>query len=417
MNTYRIAVLGLGYVGWPLAQELSKYFPTIGFDTDTAKIQRLSKCLDKADNNGQPIRQLSLAISAQDIADCNVFIVAVPTPVTAETPDLEYLLHATKIIAKVLKKNDLVIYESTVYPGATEEICVPALETGSRLKLSRDFRVGYTPERINPGTHDHQLTNTKKVVAGSCTLAIEQIENIYSQIVTAGLHRVSSIKVAEATKILENVQRDVNIALINECADIFGRLDIDIEETLKAAETKWNFISYRPGLVGGHCIGVDTYYLAHKAKQAGCMPELVLAARRVNEEVPTRLAHKLIAHMIKLDAQIKNARVLIMGLTFKENCEDLRNSKTINLIKALERYEMEVDVYDPIADPVQAKLQHDVELISEPRQHAYDVIIIAVAHNDFRDMGNQRIRRLGKQSAILFDLKYVFDESSSDLRF
>lgn len=417
MNTYRIAVIGLGYVGWPLAQELGKYFPTIGFDTDTAKIQRLSERLAKVYDNSHLTTGLSLAISVEDIADCNVFIVAVPTPVTAETPNLEYLLDATKMIARVLKKNDLVIYESTVYPGATEEICIPALETGSRLKISQDFRVGYTPERINPGTDDHKLTNTKKVIAGSCTKAIEQIDNIYSKIIIAGLHKVSSIKVAEATKILENVQRDVNIALINECADIFGRLNIDIEEALKAAETKWNFASYRPGLVGGHCIGVDTYYLAHRAKRAGCMPELVLAARRVNEEVPTRLAQKLIAQMIKLDAKIKNAKVLIMGLTFKENCEDLRNSKTVNLIQALERYGMEIDVYDPIADPVQAKLQHGIELVSEPRQDTYDVLIIAVAHRNFRDMGDQRIRRLGKKAAILFDLKYVFDEKSSDLRF
>ena len=417
----RIGLVGLGYVGLPLAVEFGKFFPTVGFDIRAARIQELKDGIDSTlETTSEELAQaphLSYSSSMEDLRDCNVFIVTVPTPVDDNNrPDLGALEQASELVGRVLRKDGLVVYESTVYPGATEEVCVPILESISGLRFNVDFFAGYSPERINPGDKQHRLPNIRKITAGSSPEAGELVDALYRRIITAGTHLASSIKVAEAAKVIENTQRDVNIALINELAIIFNRLGIDTEEVLLAAGTKWNFLPFRPGLVGGHCIGVDPYYLTHKAQAIGYHPEMILAGRRLNDNMGNHVAAQVIKLMISRGIQVRGARALILGLTFKENCPDVRNSKVVDIIRELRSYGVEIEVTDPWADRRAALHEYGVELVDAPAPGRYDALVMAVAHDQFRELGTAVIRALGKPTHVLYDIKYVLPAHEVDGR-
>lgn len=420
LSDLKIAVIGLGYVGLPLAVELGKKYPTVGFDVKKGRIKELEagddSTLEVSEDELALAEKLKFSTRVSDIAQCNFYIVTVPTPIDAgNRPDLMPLRKASETVGSVLSKNDIVVYESTVYPGATEEVCVPILEKQSGLKYNKGFFAGYSPERINPGDKQHRLVNILKVTSGSNPEIAEFIDSVYGSIIDAGTYKAQSIKVAEAAKVIENTQRDLNIALINELALIFDRLGIDTEHVLKAAGTKWNFLNFRPGLVGGHCIGVDPYYLTHKAQEVGYNPEIILAGRRINDSMGAYVVSKLIKEMIKKGIGVSGARVLIMGLTFKENCPDLRNTKVINIISELKEYGIEVDVVDPWPDPVEAEKEYSLKVKSELGS-AYDAVIVAVAHKEFIEAGIGQIKSACNEKHIIYDLKYVLPESEVDLR-
>lgn len=420
-NVPVLAVIGLGYVGLPLAVEFGKHRPVIGFDINPTRISELRAGRDRTlETTPEELAQadnLSFTSDVNDLARATVFIVTVPTPIDAQKrPNLQPLLKASKTVGQVLKKNDVVIYESTVYPGATEEDCVPVLERISGLKYNEDFLVGYSPERINPGDKDHRLTTICKVVSGSTPEAVEKIDELYSSIIRAGTYRAESIRVAEAAKVIENTQRDLNIAFINELAIIFNRMGIDSEAVLQAAGTKWNFLPFRPGLVGGHCIGVDPYYLTHKAELLGYHPQVILAGRRINDGMGAYVAVQMIKAMLKRRIDLKDARVLILGLSFKENCPDVRNTKVVDIVDELGTYGISAEVHDPWVDPDAARHEYGLELIEEPEPGRYDGIILAVAHDAFTQCDVARLRSYGTPNAILYDLKSALAPDDSDLR-
>ena len=410
LKNKKIGVIGLGYVGLPLALEFSKKFPVIGFDINAQRILDLQEGKDFT--NEVEIAQLNKAknikfsSAIENLHDCNVFIVTVPTPINKNnTPNLGPLISASKTVGGILKKGDVVIYESTVYPGATEEDCLPILEYESGLKLNNDFHIGYSPERINPGDKTHRLPNIMKVTSGSDSKSATFIDNLYNTIITAGTHKASSIKVAEAAKVIENTQRDLNIALINELAIIFNLMDIDTESVLKAAETKWNFLPFRPGLVGGHCIGVDPYYLTHKSESLGYNPEIILAGRRLNDSMSAFVASQLVKFLAQRGIKIHSAKILIMGLSFKEDCPDIRNTKVIDIAHELKDYNCEVSIHDPWVDKREAQKEFSIDLIDSPKMDEYDGIIIAVSHAQFKKMGIKKIRSFGKSEHVIYDLK------------
>jgi UDP-N-acetyl-D-galactosamine dehydrogenase len=416
----KIAIIGLGYVGLPLAVEFGKKFKVIGFDIKKDRISELQEGNDSTleCSKEELLESIDLVYTSdvEAIADCNIYIVTVPTPVDKyKQPDLTPLLKASAMIGKVLKKGDIVIYESTVYPGATEEVCIPKVEEVSGLIFNEDFFAGYSPERINPGDKNHKITTIKKVTSGSTSDIAEVVDQLYCSIIVAGTHKASSIKVAEAAKVIENTQRDVNIALINELAIIFNKLNIDTLEVLEAAGSKWNFLPFRPGLVGGHCIGVDPYYLTHKAQAVGYQPEMILAGRRLNDGMGVYVVSQLVKAMLKKKIQVENSNILIMGLTFKENCTDLRNTKVIDIVNELKEYNMNVEITDPWCSSVEAEKEYGLKLIS-PRNNIYDAIIIAVSHREFEAMGSEKIHALGKVKHVIYDLKYVLPKSAVDMR-
>ena len=421
MKNKKIALIGLGYVGLPLAVEFGKKFEVIGFDISKDRIDLLKKNQDPNleinKNEFATSSYLSFSNSIDDIKDCNIYIVTVPTPIdNHKKPDLTALEKSSETVGSVLKKDDIVIYESTVYPGATEEFCVPILEKQSGLKFNTDFYCGYSPERINPGDKKHKLIDIKKVTAGSTPKISLEVDELYKEIIVAGTYNAESIKVAEAAKVIENTQRDLNIALINELALIFKKMNIDTEAVLKAAGTKWNFLPFRPGLVGGHCIGVDPYYLTHKANLVGYQPEVILAGRRLNDNMGSYVANEVSKLMIKKCIQIAEANILIMGLTFKENCPDYRNTRVIDLIKEFKSFNCKVDVYDPWVNKKNVANEYKFEPIDEPIKGKYDVIIIAVAHNEFKLLSEDLIRSYGKSNHILYDIKYILKSNESDGR-
>lgn len=416
-----IAVIGLGYVGLPLAVEFGKKLPVIGFDINQARIDELKSghdhTLEVESCELAQSTQLVFSSSLEELKSANVFIVTVPTPIDEHRqPDMTPLVKASQTIGKVLKKGDIVIYESTVYPGATEEVCVPVLEQVSGLKFNVDFFAGYSPERINPGDKQHRVTNIKKVTSGSTPEVADIVDNLYQQIVTVGTHKASSIKVAEAAKVIENTQRDLNIALINELAVIFNKLGIDTEEVLLAAGTKWNFLPFRPGLVGGHCIGVDPYYLTHKAQAIGYYPEVILAGRRINDNMGKYVVSQLVKQMIKGQMPVAGAKVLVLGLTFKENCPDIRNTKVVDVIAELKEYGMEVDIYDPWVNAAEAQHEYGLQLTQELTAGKYAAAIVAVAHHQFKDLGVAGVRDTLQPNGLVYDLKYIFDRDTVDIR-
>lgn len=422
MENKVIAIIGLGYVGLPLAVEFGKKYSVIGFDIDSTRIQELSKgedsTLEVSAEELKSSKNLVFSSNPEDIQACNVYIVTVPTPIDEyQRPLLTPLIKASETIGRVLAQGDIVIYESTVYPGATEEVCVPVLERESGLVFNKDFYAGYSPERINPGDKQHRLPNILKVTSGSTPDIARQIDRLYASIITAGTHLASSIKVAEAAKVIENTQRDLNIALINELALIFNQLGIDTEEVLKAAGTKWNFLNFRPGLVGGHCIGVDPYYLTHKAQEIGYHPEVILAGRRINDGMGIYVASQVVKKLINRQIHVKNAEILVMGLAFKENCPDVRNTKVVDVVRELEDYGAIVDVYDPWVDSTIAEEEYGIQLTqSVGNGKQYDAIILAVAHDEFREMGVEEIRSFGKPAHLLYDIKYIFPAELVDGR-
>ena len=422
-NTHniKIGILGMGYVGLPLAVEFSKYFNVIGFDINIDRVSELKLGNDStrevSADQFQNADKLELSSSLSDLLMCNVFIVTVPTPIDQyKRPNLKPLLSATESVGKVLREGDVVIYESTVYPGATEDDCVPILEGISGLKLNKDFYVGYSPERINPGDKEHRLTSIVKVTSGSNPHAAEFVDDLYNKIITAGTYKAASIKEAEAAKVIENTQRDLNIALINELAIIFDKMGIDTEGVLKAAGTKWNFLPFRPGLVGGHCIGVDPYYLTYKAESIGYRPEIILSGRRLNDSMSTYVVNKLIKEMSKKRVLIDGAKILVMGISFKENCPDIRNSKVVDIVYELQDYGCEVSVYDPWVCSDEVKSEYGITTIENIEENSFDATIIAVGHDQFKTMGITRIRKLGRENNIIFDLKYLFDKNEVDLK-
>jgi UDP-N-acetyl-D-glucosamine/UDP-N-acetyl-D-galactosamine dehydrogenase len=417
----RIAVIGLGYVGLPLAAEFGKRYRTTGFDVKAARIEDLKRghdaTLEVSQEELTSARNLTFTTRVEDLADCKVFIVTVPTPIDEyKRPDLTPLEKASATVGKVLKKGDVVVYESTVYPGCTEEVCVPILERVSGLKFNRDFHAGYSPERINPGDKQHRLTTIRKVTSGSTPEVADFVDSLYRSIVTAGTHKASSIRVAEAAKVIENTQRDVNIALINELALIFNRLGIDTEEVLNAAGSKWNFLPFRPGLVGGHCIGVDPYYLTHKAQAIGYHPEMILAGRRINDNMGIYVAQQVAQLMIQRRIQVRDARILVMGLTFKENCPDVRNTRIIDVVNELTKFGATVEVYDPWVNSAEAEHEYGLRPLKRLRPGTYDAIVMGVAHQQFREMGITRVRALAKKRHVLYDIKYVFARDEVDGR-
>jgi UDP-N-acetyl-D-galactosamine dehydrogenase len=421
LNQINLAVIGLGYVGLPLAVEFGKKRPVVGFDINARRVAELQSGQDHT-LEVEP-EELAAALDLRYTTDiealraCNVFIVTVPTPIDEhKRPDLTPLVKASETIGKVLKRGDVVIYESTVYPGATEEDCVPVLEQASGLAFNVDFYAGYSPERINPGDKEHRVTTIRKVTSGSTPEVAALVDALYNEIITAGTHKAPSIKVAEAAKVIENTQRDVNIALINELALIFNRMGIDTEAVLQAAGSKWNFLPFRPGLVGGHCIGVDPYYLTHKAQAIGYHPEIILAGRRLNDGMGAYVVSQLVKAMTRRRIHVDGARVLVMGLTFKENCPDLRNTRVVDILQELREYNVSADVYDPWVDPAEAQHEYGITPVSEPQAGAYDAVIVAVAHRQFRGLGEQGIRAFGKPAHVLYDLKYVLSAPESDLR-
>lgn len=416
-----IAIIGLGYVGLPLAVEFGKQRPTIGFDVNSDRVAELQNRQDRT-REVEPqelseATQLEYTTDLEAIRAATVYIVTVPTPIDAhKRPDLTPLIKASETVGKVLKKGDLVIYESTVYPGATEEDCVPVLERVSGLTFNRDFFCGYSPERINPGDKTHRLTTITKVTSGSTSEAADAVDGLYGSIIAAGTYKAESIKVAEAAKVIENTQRDLNIALVNELAMIFSKMDIDTEAVLKAAGTKWNFLPFRPGLVGGHCIGVDPYYLTHKAEAIGYHPQVILAGRRINDGMGAYVASGMVKAMIRKSIGIKGARVLVMGLTFKENCPDLRNTRVVDVVSELESYGIKVDVHDPWVDVEEARQEYRLNMVEAPEAGTYDAVILAVAHQIFKERGAPALRALAKDDHVLCDLKCVFGVGESDMR-
>jgi UDP-N-acetyl-D-galactosamine dehydrogenase len=417
----KLAIIGLGYVGLPLAVEFGKKRQVVGFDINQKRIDELKSgndfTLETTAEELHDAKLLSYTTNLEDLRDCTCFIVTVPTPIDEhKRPDLTPLIKASESVGKVLKKGDIVIYESTVYPGATEEDCVPVLEKFSGLKFNQDFFCGYSPERINPGDKEHRVTTIKKVTSGSTPAIADKVDALYNEIITAGTHKASSIKVAEAAKVIENTQRDLNIALINELALIFNKMGIDTESVLLAAGSKWNFLPFRPGLVGGHCIGVDPYYLTHKAQQIGYHPEIILAGRRLNDSMGAYVVAQLVKAMMQRRIQVDGARILVMGLTFKENCPDLRNTRVVDIVAELKEYNCQVDVYDPWISAEESEHEYGITPIAKLPEGAYDGIIVAVAHHQFKAMGEAAIRALGKKAHVLYDLKYILPADASDLR-
>jgi UDP-N-acetyl-D-galactosamine dehydrogenase len=417
----KIAIIGLGYVGLPLAVEFGKKYSTLGFDINPGRIRELwrgrDSTLECSKAELASAKKLEFTADPKRLSSRGVFVVTVPTPIDRyKRPDLTPLIGASEAVGKALKKGDIVIYESTVYPGCTEEICVPVLERASGLKFNRDFNCGYSPERINPGDKQHRLPTIKKITSGSTSQAADFVDALYSSIVTAGTHRAPSIRVAEAAKVIENTQRDVNIALINELALIFDRMGIDTEKVLDAASTKWNFLPFRPGLVGGHCIGVDPYYLTHKAQEIGYHPEMILAGRRINDNMGPYIAQRVIKGMTERRILVAGAKILVMGLAFKENCPDHRNSKIVDVVRELQTFEADVTVYDPWVNSAAVKREYGISPVQIPKKKAYDAVVIAVAHTLFREMGIRKIRQLGKKTHLLFDVKYLFAAGQTDQR-
>lgn len=418
----KLAIIGLGYVGLPLAVEFGRRRLVVGFDINQSRINELQSGVDATlETTAEELAaatRLTYTTRIDDLRACNCFIVTVPTPIDEyKRPDLTPLIKASETVGKVLKKGDIVIYESTVYPGCTEEDCVPVLERESGLKFNYDFYCGYSPERINPGDKEHRVTTIKKVTSGSTPKIADLVDALYNEIITAGTHKAECIKVAEAAKVIENTQRDLNIALINELAIIFNKMGIDTEAVLKAAGSKWNFLPFWPGLVGGHCIGVDPYYLTHKAQAIGHHPEIILAGRRLNDGMGAYVVAQLVKAMTKKRIHVDGAKVLVMGLAFKENCPDLRNTRVVDIISELKDYNCEVDVYDPWVNVEAAEREYGISPISEAQADRYDAIILAVAHHQFKEMGTKRIRAFGKPISVLYDLKYVLSVHGADLRF
>lgn len=421
LDNVNIGIIGLGYVGLPLAVEFGKKFNTVGFDINQARVKELNNGIDStlecSSEELQEANTLTYSANVDELKACNVYIVTVPTPIDDhKQPDLTPLVKASEMLGKVIANGDTIIYESTVYPGATEETCIPVVERVSGLTFNKDFFAGYSPERINPGDKEHRVTNILKVTSGSNDEIAESVDQLYKSIITAGTHKASSIKIAEAAKVIENTQRDVNIALINELSIIFNKLDIDTLEVLEAAGTKWNFLPFRPGLVGGHCIGVDPYYLTHKAESVGYHPEMILAGRRLNDNMGAYVVSQLVKCMLKKGIQVKDANVLVMGLTFKENCPDLRNTKVVDIVSELKDYNMNVDILDPWCSSEGAQHEYGVFTIKEAEENTYDAIVLAVSHDEFKLMGAEAIRVLGKAESVIYDLKYVLPQESVDLR-
>ena len=417
----KIAVIGLGYVGLPLAVEFCKHLPVVGFDINNDRIAALRKnhdtTLEVDDGELRAAQHLAFTSVLDDLADCNVYIVTVPTPIDQQKrPDLGPLIKASEAVGSLLKQGDIVIYESTVYPGATEEDCVPVLERVSGLEFNKAFFAGYSPERINPGDKAHRLTNIMKVTSGSTAEVAEFVDSLYRTIIQAGTYKAPSIRVAEAAKVIENTQRDLNIALINELAMIFNRMGIDTEAVLQAAGTKWNFLPFRPGLVGGHCIGVDPYYLTSKAEAIGYHPQIILAGRRINDGMGSYIATELVKQMVLRKLQIKDARVLVLGLTFKENCPDIRNTRVVDVISELEGFGAIVDVYDPWANSQDVHAEYGILLTEQPQPEPYDGVVLAVPHDDFRSCGGRELRRFGRKDAVFLDVKSAFPKEDSDWR-
>jgi UDP-N-acetyl-D-galactosamine dehydrogenase len=421
LSRHKIAVIGLGYVGLPLAVEFGKKYRTLGFDVNAQRIKELKAGRDVTlETSGAELkntRRLRFSAQSKDLRSCSIYIVTVPTPIDQyKRPDLSPLLKASETVGRVLKKGDIVIYESTVYPGCTEEVCVPVLERFSSLRFNKGFYCGYSPERINPGDKHHRLANIKKVTSGSTPRIADLVNSLYASIITAGTHQASSIKVAEAAKVIENTQRDVNIALINELALIFKRIGIDTEEVLRAAGTKWNFLPFRPGLVGGHCIGVDPYYLTHKATEIGYHPEMILAGRRINDGMGAYVAQEIVKLMTERRITVGGSKVLICGLAFKENCPDLRNSKVVDIVNELKRFNAKVDIYDPWADAAVAQREYGIRPIRMPKAACYDAIVLAVGHDEFKALGVRKIRGWAKAAHVLYDVKYLFAPDQTDGR-
>ena len=421
LRNCRVGVVGLGYVGLPLAVEFGKHFRTVGFDIKLSRIVELRKgkdsTLETTRAELKAAKHLTFTDKLADLKACRVYIVTVPTPIDEyKSPDLRPLIGASNSIGQVLKKGDVVVYESTVYPGCTEEVCIPILEKVSGLKFNKDFFAGYSPERINPGDKQHRLPTIRKVTSGSTPEAAKFVDSLYKSIITAGTHMASSIKVAEAAKVIENTQRDVNIGLINELSLIFGRLGIDTEEVLLAAGTKWNFLPFRPGLVGGHCIGVDPYYLTHKAQAVGYNPEMILAGRRLNDNMPIYVGDRVARLLAAKRIHIRDARILMLGLTFKENCPDTRNSKVVDVIRELQSQGATVDAYDPWADRAEAWHEYKIRPVKTPKERHYDAVVVAVAHDQFKAMGIAGVRRFCKKNHVIYDIKYVFPRAQVDGR-
>ena len=417
----KLAIIGLGYVGLPLAVEFGKKYQTLGFDINQSRISELKNgtdsTLEVSDTELAETSNLTFSHSVEDLKSANIYIVTVPTPIDEhKQPDLTPLVKASEMLGKVVSRGDIVIYESTVYPGATEETCIPVVERVSGLTFNKDFFAGYSPERINPGDKEHRVINILKVTSGSTPEIAETVDQLYKSIIIAGTHKASSIKVAEAAKVIENTQRDVNIALINELSIIFNKLNIDTLEVLEAAGTKWNFLPFRPGLVGGHCIGVDPYYLTHKAQSVGYHPEMILAGRRLNDGMGAYVVSQLVKNMLKKQIQVDGANVLVMGLTFKENCPDLRNTKITDIVAELKEYNINVDITDPWCSSEEAEHEYGLSLIQNPNQDKYDAIILAVAHNEFKELGVENIRKLGNKNHVLYDLKYLLPKENVDMR-
>jgi UDP-N-acetyl-D-galactosamine dehydrogenase len=421
LKNVKLGIIGLGYVGLPLAVEFGKKYPTLGFDINIQRVDELKQgydfTLEVSEEELADSEFISYSANVDDLKACNVYIVTVPTPIDKhKQPDLTPLINASAMLANVISKDDIVIYESTVYPGATEEVCLPEIERHSELVYNQDFFAGYSPERINPGDKEHRVTNILKVTSGSTPDIADFIDNLYKSIITAGTYKASSIQVAEAAKVIENTQRDLNIALINELAVIFNKLNIDTEEVLKAAGTKWNFLPFRPGLVGGHCIGVDPYYLTHKAQAIGYNPEVILAGRRINDAMGEYVVSQLVKTMLKAKLPVNGANVLVMGLTFKENCPDVRNTKVVDILTELAEFDVNIDVYDPWVNPDEAKKEYNVDLISVPKSSHYDAVIFAVAHDQFKALSKAEIKALMKSQHVIYDLKYMLDADLADIR-
>ncbi len=421
LKDIKLSIIGLGYVGLPLALEFGRKRLVVGFDINQRRIDELEagydSTLEASRSEIISATHLIYTSKTENIKHSNCFIITVPTPIDKyNRPDLSPLMRASESIATVLKKGDIVIYESTVYPGCTEEDCVPVLERVSGLKFNKDFYCGYSPERINPGDKEHRVTTIKKVTSGSTPEVADLVDALYNEIIIAGTHKAESIKVAEAAKVIENTQRDLNIALMNELAVIFNKMEIDTEAVLRAAGTKWNFLPFRPGLVGGHCISVDPYYLTHKAQAIGYHPEIILAGRRLNDSMGAYVVAQLVKAMTKMRVQVEGARVLVMGLSFKENCPDLRNTRVVDIVKELQEHNCKVDVYDPWVLTADAQHEYGITPLASPEVNVYDAIIIAVAHHQFKDMGGAVIRSFGKENTIIYDLKYILSENEADLK-
>ena len=421
INESKIAIVGLGYVGLPLAVEFGRKMPVLGFDINEPRIDELKagsdSTLEVSDEELAQASHLSYTCNVEDLKSCNVYIVTVPTPIDKyKKPDLTPLEKASFMLGGVISKGDIVIYESTVYPGATEEVCVPIIEEQSGLVFNSDFYAGYSPERINPGDKEHRVSTILKVTSGSTSEVADYVDQLYKQVITAGTHKASSIRVAEAAKVIENTQRDVNIALINELALIFNRLGIDTEEVLIAAGTKWNFLPFRPGLVGGHCIGVDPYYLTHKAQEIGYNPEMILAGRRLNDNMGSYVVSQVVKLMLQKRIHVNDSRILMMGLTFKENCPDLRNTRVTDMIEELENYGANVDVFDPWVDADEAQKEYGITPISQPENRVYDAVIVAVAHDQFRELDSSAIHEFGKENHVVYDIKYILSTDDVDGR-